>query len=173
MAILEIRKYPDPVLKEISEPVEKIDDRVRSLVRDMFDTMYNAPGIGLAAPQIGVLKRIIILDVDSGSDQKGNPIVLINPEVVSTEGEITFEEGCLSVPDFSGDVERYEKVTVEGLSEDGDEVKIKADGLLAVALQHEIDHLNGILFIDRLGSVKRDIFRRKFRKIHKKRVSAL
>lgn len=167
MAILNILTYPDPELKKICEPVEEVNENIKTLIDNMFETMYDAPGIGLAAPQVGVLKRVIVLDLGSrGSDEdsEGNPIALINPEIISSKGETTFEEGCLSVPEFTADVVRAEEVIVKGMNQKGEGVEIEAGGLLAIALQHEIDHLNGILFVDRLGSVKKDIFKRKFKK---------
>ena len=164
MAILNILTYPDPELKKISEPVEKIDDAITTLIDDMFETMYDAPGIGLAAPQVGVLKRVIVLDIGERDGEQGAPLALINPEIISSTGETTFEEGCLSVPEFTADVVRAEKVKIKGMNRKGEPIEIEADGLLAIALQHEIDHLDGILFVDRLGSVKRDIFKRKFKK---------
>lgn len=172
MAILEILEYPSPELKKVSQPVDEIDKEIKNLISDMFETMYNAPGIGLAAPQVGILKRVIIVDIEYKQGE-GNPIALINPEIIKSSGETTFEEGCLSVPDFTADVERYEEITVAGLNENGEEVELQCDGLLAIALQHEIDHLNGILFVDRIGNVKKDIFRRKFRKLSRKGKTSL
>ncbi len=175
MAILNILTYPDPELKKISEPVERVDVEITTLIDDMFKTMYDAPGIGLAAPQVGVLKRVIVLDIGAreSSDGDGRPIALINPEIISSNGETTFEEGCLSVPEFTADVTRAEEVIVKGMNQKGEAVEIEAGGLLAIALQHEIDHLNGILFIDRLGSVRRDMFKRKFKKLLKQRKARL
>lgn len=149
MAVLEIRKAGDKVLKEKAQPVAKIDRRIKKLVDDMFETMYAADGVGLAAPQIGVSARIVVLDVGDG------PIELINPELVLTEGCEVGAEGCLSVPGIYGDVERYAKVTVEGLNRTGKKVRISGEGLLARALQHEIDHLEGILFIERAKSLSK------------------
>jgi len=173
LAILNILIYPDPELKKISEPVEKVDVEITTLIDNMFKTMYDAPGIGLAAPQVGVLKRVIVLDIGDRESSDGRPIALINPEIISSNGETTFEEGCLSVPEFTADVTRAEEVIVKGMDQEGKPIKIEADGLLAIALQHEIDHLNGILFIDRLGSVRRDMFKRKFKKLLKQRKARL
>ena len=167
MAILEILEYPNPELKKISEPVEEVNEEIKTLVASMLETMYAAPGIGLAAPQVGVLKQVIVLDIDY-REGEGNPIALINPKITESSGTTTFEEGCLSVPDYTAEVERFENITVKGLNEKGEEVELQCDGLLAIAIQHEIDHLKGILFIDRLGNVKRDIFKRKFKKLFKK-----
>lgn len=148
MAILEIKKAGDPVLKEQAQAVTKVDRRVRQLLEDMAQTMYEAEGVGLAAPQIGVLQRIIVIDAGEGL------IGLINPEVVVKSDDIqTASEGCLSIPGVYGDVERHAEVTVEGLDRSGKKIRIEAEGLLARALQHEIDHLNGILFIERAKTV--------------------
>jgi len=173
VALREILQYPDPLLKKVSEPVSEINEEITSLIHDMLETMYDAPGIGLAAPQVGQSKRVIVLDLDSRSVEMRKPIVLVNPEIISQEGEIVFEEACLSVPDYSAEVARSEKVKVRALNERSEEVEIAGEGLLSVALQHEIDHLNGVLFVDRLGLVKRDIFKRKFRKNARKRVAAI
>ena len=173
MALLEILTYPDPALKQVSEHVEEINSDVTALIQDMLETMYEAPGIGLAAPQVGQLKRVVVLDLDYRSGEERKPIVLVNPEIVFSEGEILFEEACLSVPEYSAEVKRSEKVKVKGLNEKGEDVEIEGEGLLSVALQHEIDHLDGILFVDRLGLVKRDIFKRKFKKSMKNKVAAI
>ncbi|MBE9502911.1 MAG: peptide deformylase [Proteobacteria bacterium] len=173
MAQREILTYPDPILKQVSEPVEEINSEVTALIQDMLATMYEAPGIGLAAPQVSELKRVIVLDLDYRAGEERKPIVLVNPEIVSSEGEILFEEACLSVPEYSAEVKRFAKVKVKGLNEKAEEVEIEGEGLLSVALQHEIDHLDGILFVDRLGLVKRDIFKRKFRKSIKNKVEAI
>jgi peptide deformylase len=164
MAILTILKYPDPLLKNVSLPVQNVTREVRKLIQDMVDTMYAAPGVGLAAPQVGVLQRIIVLDVDVEHPRQ-NLIKLVNPEIRRAEGEVVWEEGCLSVVDFTAEVKRAERVQVVGLDEDGEEVKIDAEDLLAVALQHEIDHLDGKLFIDRLSRLKRDLYTRRVKKM--------
>ncbi len=163
MAILEIRKYPDPILKKRARKVEDIDSFINSLIDNMIETMYAAPGIGLAAPQIGVPLRIAVIDVSQRNGNQGL-ITLINPEIVWVEREILWEEGCLSIPNFTAEIKRKEKVVVKGYDRNFKEVEIEGEGLLAIALQHEIDHLDGILLIDRLSPLKREIFKRKFRK---------
>lgn len=161
MSVLKILTYPDPVLKKKAKPVEIIDEKIKKLAEDMIETMYAAPGIGLAAPQIGESLRVITVDVT----RKGEDlIVLINPEIILGEGECTEEEGCLSVPDLKEIVQRKEKVLVKGLDIQGRKIQIPAEGLLAIAFQHEIDHLDGILIIDRVSRLKRDIFKKKLKK---------
>lgn len=155
--------YPDPELKKKSTPVTVITDTTRQLVRDMAETMYAAPGIGLAAPQIGVHQRVIVIDV-ADKDEPPALIAAINPVIIHAEGETFEEEGCLSVPKYAANVRRHAKIVVKGLNIDGDELTWRADGLLAIAFQHEIDHLDGILFIDQISQLKRDIFRRKYRR---------
>lgn len=164
MAILEILKYPDPRLSRIAQPVENISGAIVRLVSDMLETMYAAPGVGLAANQVGALHRIIVLDIDHENPQK-NVYKLINPTIVRSEGEILWEEGCLSVVDFTAEVRRAAQVKVVALDENEKEVSIEAEGLLAVALQHEIDHLDGKLFIDRISRLKRDLYTRKRKKM--------
>lgn len=164
MAILEILKYPDPRLSRIAQPVENISDTIVRLIDDMLETMYAAPGVGLAANQVGALHRIIVLDVDHENPRK-NVYKLINPTIVRSEGEILWEEGCLSVVDFTAEVRRAAQVKVGALDENEKEVSIEAEGLLAVALQHEIDHLDGKLFIDRISRLKRDLYTRKRKKM--------
>lgn len=144
MALRQIRIMGDEILRKKSRPVEKIDDRIKTLIDDMVETMYHEDGVGLAAPQVGVLKRIIVIDVGEG------PIKLINPEIIDSEGTQTEEEGCLSIPGERGIVERPAEVKVKALNENGEEVIIEGTGLLARALCHEIDHLDGILFVDRI-----------------------
>ena len=161
--ILDILKFPDRVLRTPARPVEAITGEVVELMENMLETMYAAPGIGLAAPQVGVSKRIIVLDLDH-ENPGPNAIKLANPVIREAEGEVVFEEGCLSVVDFTAEVKRAEQVVVSGYDENGEEVEIETDGLLAVALQHEIDHLDGKLFIDRISRLKRDIYVRKLRK---------
>ncbi len=161
MAVLEIKKYPEPVLKRKAQPVEDIDDALLGLIDDMLDTMYDAPGIGLAAPQVGVSKRVIVVDV-SGREEGHPLIVLINPEIIRSEGKIVSEEGCLSVPGYVSNIERAGKVTVTGTDREGRPVEIEATGLLSRALQHEIDHLDGILFVDRMSPIKREFFRKRY-----------
>ena len=147
----EILVYPDPFLARKAAPVASVDDRIRALVRDMFETMYAAEGVGLAATQVGVGKRVIVLDV-SPVDETIAPVAVVNPEIVSRNGSATSVEGCLSVPGVQGEVCRAETVEVRGLDERGNPLRIHADGILSRALQHEIDHLDGVLFIDRLSS---------------------
>ena len=159
--VLNILTYPDPELKKRSNPVTVITEKTRELVRDMAHTMYDAPGVGLAAPQVGVHQRIIVIDI-SGKDEPPELIVAINPEIIHAEGEEYEEEGCLSVPKFSANVRRHARVVVKALNLDGEEVIFRADELLAIAFQHEIDHLDGILFIDHLSPLKRGIFRKRY-----------
>ena len=158
-----ILTYPNPELKKKSAPVTIITDSVRELVQDMATTMYDAPGIGLAAPQIGSHQRVIVIDI-SGKNEPPDLIVAINPIIVHAEGEAYEEEGCLSVPDYAANVRRHATVVVKALDIDGAERTWKAEDLLAIAFQHEIDHLDGILFVDHLSALKREIFQRKARK---------
>lgn len=158
-----ILTYPNPELKKKSAPVTIITDSIRELVRDMADTMYDAPGIGLAAPQIGSHQRVIVIDI-SGKNEQPDLIVAINPIIVHAEGDAYEEEGCLSVPDYAANVRRHATVVVKALDIDGTECTWKAEDLLAIAFQHEIDHLDGILFVDHLSALKREIFQRKARK---------
>lgn len=164
MAILPIITIPDPVLRKISDPVERIDDAVVKLMDDMLETMYDAPGIGLAAIQVGVPKRIVVIDAaDDG--EPPNPIAMANPEIVAL-GSTTrlHEEGCLSIPDIRVDIERPTTVTVRYVDRHGKEQELEAEGLLATAVQHELDHLDGHLIIDFLSRLKRDMVIRKFKK---------
>ena len=147
----EILIYPDPFLARKAAPVAAVDDRIRTLIRDMFETMYAAEGIGLAATQVGVAKRVIVLDV-SPVDETISPMGVVNPEIVSRNGSVTGLEGCLSVPGVQGEVCRAETVEVRGMDEQGHPLRIRAAGILSRALQHEIDHLDGILFIERASS---------------------
>jgi peptide deformylase len=166
--ILEIVKYPDPFLKTQAVKVDSVDDSVRKLIDDMVETMYYARGIGLASLQVRDPRRVVVLDVpdeDEKEREKGkNLMALVNPEIVYSEGETVYEEGCLSLPGITADVERAAKVRVAALDRDGAPVEIEAQGLLAIALQHEIDHINGILFIDRLSRLKRELVKRKYKK---------
>jgi peptide deformylase len=164
MAILEILKYPDPRLSRIARPVENVTDNIVQLLNDMVETMYAAPGVGLAATQVGTLHRIIVLDIDHENPQK-NVYKLVNPVISRAEGEILWEEGCLSVVDFTAEVRRAARVEVMALDANENELKIEAEGLLAVALQHEIDHLDGKLFIDRISRLKRDLYTRRRKKM--------
>ena len=161
MAILEILHYPDPRLRNEARPVEVVDDAIRTLVADMFETMYAAPGIGLASIQVNVPQRVIVVDISENHDQ---PLCLINPEILSSEGTETMDEGCLSVPGFYETVQRAEKIRVRALNEQGETFEMDADGLLAVCIQHEIDHLDGKLFVDYLSTLKRSRIRKKLEK---------
>ncbi len=153
---------PDPVLREVCEPVAKVDDSVRALADDMLETMYEAPGIGLAASQIGILQRLFVLDV-AKEDEPKNPIVFINPKIVwSSEETSVYQEGCLSIPEYYEDVERPARVKVQFQNREGSDQEMEADGLLATCIQHELDHLNGKLFIDYLSKLKRDRVMKKF-----------
>jgi peptide deformylase len=163
MAVLEICTYPDKVLLREAEPICTIDRKIVKLADDMAETMYNAPGIGLAANQVGVPQRVIVVDC-SRRDPDSQLIVLVNPEIIAAEGLVTMEEGCLSVPDYQAEVTRYERVKVRGLDLQGSTVELDADGLLAVVLQHEIDHLNGRLFIDHLSRLKRELCKKRLLK---------
>jgi len=167
MAVLEILKYPHPVLRKPSEAVSQINKEVKELIQDMRETMVQAGGIGLAACQVGVPQRVIVLDV-SPMDPQHSFFALINPEIISEEGEIDHEEGCLSVPDCLEKVKRKEKVCVTGLSPEGMRMEIKGEGILAIAIQHEIDHINGILILDRVSRLKREIYRNKLKKEKRK-----
>lgn len=165
--ILEIYTYPDPILRKRAFPVENIDGETQKLIDDMAETMYKAPGIGLAAVQVGEPVRIIIYDV-TPKEEGENLSVIINPEIVSCEGSTSFEEACLSVIDYSAEVKRSEKVCVKGLDRDGNPVEIEAEGLHSICLQHEIDHLNGILFIDHISSIKRSLYKKRLKKMLKR-----
>jgi peptide deformylase len=168
MALREILILPDKRLRKVSEPVKKIDAGIRRLVEDMFETMYDAPGIGLAAVQIGTAKRVITMDLAKKEEPK-NPQVFINPEIVwSSDETATYEEGCLSIPETYDDVERPAHVKVSYLDLEGALHEVEANGLLSTCLQHEIDHLNGILFIDHLSRLKRDMIIKKFTKAAKR-----
>jgi peptide deformylase len=161
MAKLEILTFPDERLRRCAEPVETVDDRVRQLVDDMLETMYAAPGIGLAAVQVNVARRVVVIDT---SDDKDQPLCLINPEILDRSGEEQMEEGCLSVPGFYEQVTRAERVRVRALDRNGEPFELEADGLLAVCIQHEIDHLDGRLFVDHISSLKRQRIRKKLEK---------
>jgi peptide deformylase len=156
---LEVLHFPDPRLKQVSAPVESVDDELRALAQEMLDVMYDEPGIGLAAPQVGHSIRLVVMDTewsDEGKERK--PAVIVNPEIVLREGRISWEEGCLSVPDYTAEVERAERVVVRYRNLDGEEVTEDVTGLRAVCFQHEIDHLDGILFIDRISRLKRSLY---------------
>jgi len=161
-----IVKYGDPVLETPAKPVEKFDEELQALVNDMFESMYAANGVGLAAPQIGISRRLAVIDVTVGKNPEAK-IVIANPEIIHTEGEQREEEGCLSVPGFRGHVLRPQYVTVRALDAGGKEFEMRGEALLARAFCHEIDHLNGILFITHLSLLKRDMIKRKIRKLKK------
>ena len=164
MAVLQILTDPDPRLRKPAALVEKFDDRLKSIISDMADTMYLAPGVGLAAIQAGIDMQLLIYDPEPDPKER-NFKVLINPEIISQSGEtLSKNEGCLSVPGFRADVKRSEKISVRGQDENGTPLEFDADGFLSVILQHEIDHLNGILFIDRISALKRHIYKRKRKK---------
>ena len=165
MAIRDILVFPHPNLRKKAAPVDVFDDELRTLVSDMFETMYDAPGIGLAATQIDVHQRVIVIDV---SEDKSEPMVFINPELLEEEGKNVHEEGCLSVPGFYESVERPEKIRVKAFDEHGKEYELEAEGLLATCVQHEIDHLNGKVFVDYVSGLKRDRIRKKLEKQQRK-----
>lgn len=166
MARLTILEFPDPRLRTRAQPVEHVDDELRKLIDDMFETMYAAPGIGLAATQVNVHKRVLVLDISETRDQ---PLALINPEVIQRQGVEETEEGCLSVPGIYDKVTRAERIRVRALNRDGKSIEMDADGLLAVCIQHEIDHLDGKLFVDYLSELKRTRIRKKLEKERKDR----
>lgn len=164
MTILNILHYPDKCLRTVAKPVEKVDAEIRQLLDDMLETMYEAPGIGLAATQVNVHKRVIVIDVSPENDQ---PLCLINPEIIESKGTEESEEGCLSVPDIYESVERAETVTVRALNREGETFTMEADGLLAVCIQHEMDHLMGKLFVDYLSPLKQQRLKKKLQKIRR------
>lgn len=169
MTIKPLILLPDPLLREHSKPVERIDDDVRKFARDMLDTMYDAPGIGLAAIQVGEPIRMLVIDLAKEGEEPA-PRIVINPEIVTSgEDRSIYEEGCLSIPDYYAEVERPATVRVKYLDEHGKLQEVDADGLLATCLQHEIDHLNGVLFIDYISKLKRDMVMKKFKKLAKDR----
>ena len=163
--ILDILKYPDKRLRTIAKPVVSVDETIRQQVKDMFETMYEAPGIGLAATQVNFHQRIIVIDI---SDQCNEPICLINPEVIEKSGEIQWEEGCLSVPDYYENVIRANDIKVQALNQNGETFELEASEMLSVCIQHEIDHLDGILFIDHLSKLKQKRLKKKTEKKVKK-----
>lgn len=165
MAILNILEFPDSRLRTIAKPVEVVDDEVRQLIDDMFETMYEAPGIGLAATQVNVHKRIVVMDL---SEDRSEPLVFINPEFEALTDETDqYQEGCLSVPGFYENVDRPQRVKINALDRDGKPFEMIAEGLLAVCIQHECDHLNGKLFVDYLSNLKRDRIKKKLEKLHR------
>jgi peptide deformylase len=158
MAILEILVYPDPRLRTVAKPVETVDDSIRQLVKDMTETMYDANGIGLAATQVNVHKQVIVMDL---SDERNQPRVLINPTVIEQDGEQEYDEGCLSVPEYYAPVKRAESIAITALDEQGEIYQLEAEGLLAVCIQHEMDHLAGKVFVDYLSRLKQDRIKKK------------
>ncbi len=171
MSIKPLVLLPDPILRQPSKTVERVDDDLRRLADDMLETMYDAPGIGLAAVQVGEPLRMLVMDV-AKEDEEKQPFVLVNPQIVATGDDVsTYEEGCLSIPDYYAEVERPAAVTVKYLDRDGKEQTLSADGMLATCVQHEIDHLNGVLFIDHISKLKRDMVVKKFTKLAKQRGS--
>lgn len=171
MVVRTILHYPEPLLKKVSEPVTEFDAALKELAQDMVETMYAAPGVGLAAPQVGELKRLIVMDC-SGREEEADLLVAVNPEIVAAEGESCEEEGCLSVPEYYASVKRFSRVTMTYQDVEGQSHQRQAEGLLAVAMQHEIDHLQGILFVDHLSPLKKSIFRKKYQKLMKQRAEA-
>ncbi len=168
--ILDIVEFPDERLRQVSEPVDVFDDALKTLVDNMFATMYDAPGVGLAAIQIGVARRLMVIDVQP--DDRPQPLVFVNPEILSSDGEVSWEEGCLSVPGFTAPVQRHERVRVRAQDVTGKPFEMEADGLLAIAIQHEKDHLDGVLFVDHLSRMRRQMFLKRYHKLHGKRLSA-
>ena len=162
--------WPDPVLKKPAAAVARVDDEIRKLIDDMVETMYAADGVGLAAPQVGVAKRIVV--IDTSPKQEGQRLLhLVNPEIVKAEGDTTYTEGCLSIPGEAEEVERAAKVWVKALDRDGKAIEIEGEGLLAIALQHELDHLDGVLFVDHLSSLKRELIRKRMKRLKAERAS--
>ncbi|WP_420963685.1 peptide deformylase [Brucella sp. IR073] len=169
MSVLPLVILPDPVLRQVSKPVERIDDQLRAFAGNMLETMYDAPGIGLAAIQVGTPLRMLTIDLSKEGEERA-PHVFINPEIVASSDERSvYEEGCLSIPDYYAEVERPARVRVTYLDRDGKPQEIEAEGLMATCLQHEIDHLNGVLFIDHLSKLKRDMVMKRFKKLAKDR----
>ena len=164
MALLPICKLPDPVLRQEAKEIAEINGKLQRLIDDMAETMYAAPGLGLAANQVGELRRLIVFDISHKDGGPRNLQVVLNPCLVAGEGQVTHEEGCLSVPDFAAEVRRQAQVLVKGLDREGKPIEITGEGLLAIVLQHEIDHLNGILFIDHISRLKRGLFLRRLKK---------
>ena len=168
MALLDILCFPDARLRTKAVPVAEVTDGIREFIDDMLETMYDAPGIGLAATQVNVHQQIIVVDV---SEEKNQPYCFINPVITKLEGEEICQEGCLSVPEYFADVQRAEKIKVKALDRDGKEFELEAEGLLAVCIQHEMDHLNGKLFVDYLSPLKQQRLRKKFEKLAKQGVT--
>ena len=166
MAILDILHYPDTRLRTKATPVKEVDSKIQTIIDDMFETMYDAPGIGLAATQVNIHKQIVVIDI---SKEKNEPLCLINPKIVEKEGEEVSEEGCLSVPEYFADVKRAEKIKVQALDRNGKEIEIESDDFLAICIQHELDHLQGKLFVDYLSPMKQQRVKKKMKKLFKAR----
>jgi peptide deformylase len=165
MALREVLQFPDKRLRQVSKPIPAVTDEIRTLAADMLEVMYDEPGIGLAAPQVGEAVRLVVVDTEWREENaERNPLVLVNPVIVSSEGQVAWNEGCLSVPEFEAEVERFARVKLQAQDLDGREILIDAEGLQAVCFQHEIDHLDGVLFIDRISRLKRNMYVRKRRK---------
>ena len=165
MPLREVVLFPDPRLKLVSKPIDEITDEIRQLAADMIEVMYDEPGIGLAAPQVGVSLRLFVIDTEWSDEEVGrHPLVVLNPEISEREGRITWDEGCLSVPDYNAVVERDAKILLRGIDLDGKPIEERAEGLRAVCIQHEVDHLDGILFIDRISRLKRSLYVKRRRK---------
>jgi peptide deformylase len=165
MALREVLTFPDKRLREVAEPIAEVTEEIRTLAADMLDVMYDEPGIGLAATQVGEAVRLVVVDTEwTEEDAEKSPLILVNPRLTHQEGSITWTEGCLSVPDFQADVERSERVVLEATDLDGAKLVIEAEGLQAVCFQHEIDHLDGRLFIDRISRLKREMYVRRRKK---------
>jgi peptide deformylase len=169
--VREILIWPDPILKQKAAKVPQVDDSVRALVNDMFETMYAADGVGLAAPQVGVLLNVIVLDT-TPRQPEAKPLAMVNPVILSMEGKVRDTEGCLSIPGEAEDVERAEKVTVRFQDVQGAVQELSCDGLLAIAVQHELDHLNGTVFVDHLSSLKRDLIKKRMKRLKESRAGA-
>ena len=165
---MEIKKYPERILKEKAAPVENIDAGLHQLIDDMIETMHDAGGIGLAANQVGITKKLCVLDLARKED-KMPLIVLVNPVITEKEGSVDAEEGCLSIPGYMTSIKRAEKVLVKGINREGKDIELEAEGLMARVLQHEIDHLEGFLFIDRMSPIRREFFKRRYKKLLKEK----
>lgn len=170
MALLTVRTFPDPILKQVAKPVQQFDDALKHLTENMLETMYDSKGIGLAANQVGVLKRVVVMDIYSGEEDTSlrDPQVYINPIIIENSGEVCTEEGCLSVPEYVADVKRAEKIIVSYQDVEGKKHTVEANELKAVCFQHELDHLNGILFIDHLSLLKQKMVKKKLTKLAKR-----
>lgn len=170
MTIKPLIILPDPLLRQVSAPIERVDAELEQFIDDMLETMYDAPGIGLAAIQVGVPRRLLVIDLTK-EDEERKPLVFINPEILtSSDDRSVYEEGCLSIPDYYAEVERPASITVKSIGRDGKEQLTEADGLLATCLQHEIDHLNGVLFIDHISRLKREMVIKKFTKAARQKI---